>query len=599
MSRRAHGQIRRGQVITTYGPGALIDLPRYSAIVGGLDTWPRISDLEEIPEPRLARKLEIMTGVVAPRLYAPPPDSNDPREPARGIVAWRFPEWFVVQEASGTEERERSRRLVNRRALDEKGRFDGRQVVATRFVRACLKGHVDDLDWHRFVHGTGSECPRNRQLWLDERGTGGDLADLIVRCECGKSRSLYEATLLEENPLDTCRGARPWLGRNSNEDCNLPSRLLIRTASNAYFPQVVSVLSLPDRGTAVEAAVKELWDDLQIVDDVAGLAFLKKKPKIAEKLASFSDEEVLDAIREAKSGGGREKPVKQVELEALLAAPEGFGDDVPVDPDFHARRLPERAWRRSKRSDGIGAVIQLHRLREVLALTGFTRFEAVTPDIHGEYETDVERAQIALEPHWFPVVENRGEGVFIQLRAQAVKSWLARAAVKQRLDDLATGHQRWMMERKSERPFPGGPYVLLHTLSHLLIQSLAMRCGYPASSIRERIYADGEAERYGVLLYTGSPDAEGTLGGLVQQARHLEDHLAQALRMGALCSNDPICAQHAPGQSMEERWLHGAACHGCALVAETSCEMRNDYLDRALVMPVLGVPDAAFFQAIA
>ena len=47
---------------------------------------------------------------------------------------------------------------------------------------------------------------------------------------------------------------------------------------------------------------------------------------------------------------------------------------------------------------------------------------------------------------------------------------------------------------------------------------------------------------------------------------------------------------------MEGRWLHGAACHGCALVAETSCEMRNDYLDRALVIPVLGVPDAAFFQ---
>ena len=61
MSRKAHGQIRRGQVITTYGPGALIDLPRHSAIVGGLDTWPKISDLEEIPEPRLARKLQAMT----------------------------------------------------------------------------------------------------------------------------------------------------------------------------------------------------------------------------------------------------------------------------------------------------------------------------------------------------------------------------------------------------------------------------------------------------------------------------------------------------------------------------------------------------------
>jgi Domain of unknown function (DUF1998) len=597
MSGKAHGQIRRSQVITTYGPGALIDLPRHSAIVGGLDTWPKTSDLDEILEPRLTRKLQLMTGVAAPRLFAPPPDSNDPREPAKGIGVWRFPEWFIVQEASGAEERERSRRLVHRKALDAKGRFDGRQVVATRFVRACPKGHVDDLDWHRFVHGPDDHC--RQQLWLDERGTSGDLGDLVVRCECKKSRGLYEATVIELNPLGTCRGARPWLGRTANEDCKLPSRLLIRTASNAYFPQVMSVLSLPDRGTAVETAVAELWDDLQIVDDLSDLAVLKKKPRIAEKLEPFADAEVLKSIREIKSGTTDERPVKQVELEAMLASPEGFGDDVPVDPNFHARRLPDRAWRHSSRSDGIESVIQLHRLREVLALVGFTRFEAEIPDIDGEYETDVERAQIALEPQWFPAVENRGEGVFIQLRAEAVKSWFERPAVKQRLDALASGHQLWMKDRNTERPFPGGPYVLLHTLSHLLIQSLAMRCGYPASSIRERVYADGHAERFGILLYTGSPDAEGTLGGLVQQARQIEEHLAYALRMSALCSNDPICAQHAPGRSMEGRWLHGAACHGCALVAETSCEMRNDYLDRALVVPVLGVPGAAFFQAIA
>ncbi len=212
----------------------------------------------------------------------------------------------------------------------------------------------------------------------------------------------------------------------------------------------------------------------------------------------------------------------------------------------------------------------------------------MTPDIEGEYETDVERAEIALDPAWFPAVENRGEGLFVQLRATAVMSWLARPAVKQRLDSLAIGYLHWAKERKSLRLFPGGPYVLLHTLSHLLIQSLAMRCGYPASSIRERIYADTEAQQFGILLYTGSPDADGTLGGLVQQARHIEDHLAQALRMGALCSNDPVCAQHAPGESLEARWLHGAACHGCAPVAETSCEIRNDFLDRALVVPVLG-----------
>ncbi|MDQ6807368.1 MAG: hypothetical protein M3065_21000, partial [Actinomycetota bacterium] len=97
------------------------------------------------------------------------------------------------------------------------------------------------------------------------------------------------------------------------------------------------------------------------------------------------------------------------------------------------------------------------------------------------------------------------------------------------------------------------------------------------------------------LLYTASPDADGTLGGLVQQARHVELHLAGALRAAGMCSNDPVCAQHSPGEGMEGRWLHGSACHGCALIAETSCEMRNDYLDRALVVPTLALAGAAFF----
>jgi len=145
--------------------------------------------------------------------------------------------------------------------------------------------------------------------------------------------------------------------------------------------------------------------------------------------------------------------------------------------------------------------------------------------------------------------------------------------------------------------FPGGPYILLHTLAHLLLQSLALRCGYPMSAIRERIYADKAGGRYGILLYTGSPDSGGTLGGLVQQARGIEEHLDHALRTAMLCSNDPICAQHTADDPLEGRWLLGAACHGCALVGESSCEMRNDYLDRALVVPVMGLEDAAFFAA--
>ena len=584
---KAHGQIRQSQVITTYGPGALIDLPKHAAITGGLDTWPK--GLDEIVEPRLTRVLRNLMDIPSPRLYAPPAAPSEPWAPARAIGAWRFPEWFVVQE-TGSGDRENSRRLVHRKAL-EKGRFEGIEVVPTRFVRACPRGHVDDLPWTRFAHGGDDHC--RRQLWLDESGTTGDLTELSVRCECGKRRSLHEATELDQNSLGTCRGARPWLGAHTEEDCNQPSRLLIRTASNAYFPQVFSVLSLPDTGGSAESAVRDVWDVLEAVDSPETLSAFMRISRVSERLEGFSAEEILQAIGAVRGDAGAERNVKDVELDALLRAPEGYGDDVPIDPNFHARKLPRGAWRRSGLTDAIAAVIQLHRLREVVSLIGFTRLEAATRDIHGEYDSDVERAELALEPTWFPAVENRGEGVFVQLQPEAVYEWLRRPAVQQRERDLADGFRRWAASRKVKHPFPGVAYVLLHTLAHLLIQSLAMRCGYPATSIRERIYV--ESDRYGLLLYTGTPDAEGTLGGLVQQGRFIEEHLTDALRMAQLCSNDPICAQHAPGESLEQRWLHGAACHGCALIAETSCEMRNDYLDRALVVPVLGVDDAAFF----
>ena len=723
MNGKGHGQLRRSQVITTFGPGALIDLPNDSAIVGGLDTWGSESGLEPIDEPRLSAKLMAMTGVPDPRLYAPPPEPESWQDRQRGIGAWRFPEWFVVQESgagpgagpgAGARSGSRSRRMVPRTALTN-GRYEKRPVVATRFVRACAKGHVDDIDWYQFVHGPDDPC--RRRLWLDERGTSGDLVEQIVRCECGRSRRMHEAVDFASFPLGVCRGARPWLGRHANEECREPSRLLIRTASNAWFPQVVSVLSLPDRGSEVDQVVEALWDRLQIVKDANALAVMKHFPDVANGLARFSDQEVLDAIAARSSGGAAgDRPIKHAELDALLAVPEGYGEDVPIHPDFHARRLPESVWRRSARLDAVEAVIQVHRLREVLALAGFTRLEPVMPNVDGEYDGEVERASIALEPAWFPAVENRGEGILVQLRADAVAAWLGRAPVKRRLDELVAGHNAWAAQRKTERSFPGGPYVLLHTLAHLLIQSLSMRCGYPAASIRERIFVDeassrsernvprvsvrgerngpgagsrgernvpeassrsernvpgvsvrGERDaseassrsgrdvpgagsrsgrdvpeagsrsgrdvpgagsrnerdvpeagshggwdvseagsrnerrsndrRYALLLYTASPDAEGTLGGLVQEARHIEDHLRYALRTAALCSNDPVCAEHVPGHSMEERWLHGAACHGCTLIAETSCEMRNEYLDRALAVPTLYAAGAAFFGA--
>lgn len=125
---------------------------------------------------------------------------------------------MVVQEKSENG-RERSRRLVHRKKLDEKGRFEDNPVTPTRFVVACPRGHVDDIDWYRYVHKGADNC--RRQLWLDERGTGGDLADLTVRCECKKSRPLVEAADLPCRPWDLAVASVPGSGGMPvrNADC--------------------------------------------------------------------------------------------------------------------------------------------------------------------------------------------------------------------------------------------------------------------------------------------------------------------------------------------------------------------------------------------
>jgi hypothetical protein len=141
--------------------------------------------------------------------------------------------------------------------------------------------------------------------------------------------------------------------------------------------------------------------------------------------------------------------------------------------------------------------------------------------------------------------------------------------------------------------FPGIPYYMLHSLSHLLLISISLECGYPASSLRERVYS--ASGRYGILIYTGSSDAEGTLGGLVLAGHDIKRHFSRALEMGSLCSNDPVCALHAPSVH-DQQHLLGSACHGCLLIAETSCEQRNDYLDRALVVSTVESLKAEFFS---
>lgn len=594
-----NNQLRSSQVVTTFGPGAMVDLPDASVIIAGLDHWGYDrSVMPVVREPRLEAKLQRYLQVQELTLRTPPPANDQYTGYQPHIVAWQFPEWFMVQNEKATSRGYRRRRLVHLNSLDagkyrdvDKKKYN---VVPVRFVRACPKGHVGDIDWKSFVHGASNNCARD--LWLEERGTTGDLSEVWVVCDCGVERPMAQAARRELRALGTCNGSRLWLGPGTRESCSEPNRLLIRSASNAYFTQLMSVISIPDMQSPVDAVVRELWDDfLTDVESLEDLQKYRKKPTVAMKLKDIDDSEVLKSIQRVRSGSDEvDRPVKEVEFIALTDVKDELGADKP-NGDFYARSMKKADWDDIHMAP-IERVVLVHRLREVAAQVGFTRFEAAGPDIEGELSLQVERAPLGIDTSWLPAIENRGEGIFIQISKQHIEKWLEKPAVQIRGRALIHGFNMWTADHQgSKREFPGLPYYMLHTFSHLLLTAISLECGYPASSLRERVYAF--RGNYGVLLYTGSSDSEGTLGGLVLTARDIRKHVRFALGMGMLCSSDPVCSFHLPSDH-DPQHLLGNACHSCVLISETSCEQRNEFLDRALVVPTLEQTGTEFFPGV-
>jgi Domain of unknown function (DUF1998) len=605
------GEIRQSQMLSTFGPGSMVDLPDHSVLIGGLNHWQGYHN-QPIYEERLAARVCQLLEIARVDLYAPPAAEADPSKPRTGVTAFAFPAWFVAQVANAQWEARSGKEYQTRPLIPWKHLVAGKylnenrkkiSVVPVRFVQACLNGHISDIDWYRFVNpDCQSNCPA--QLWLDEGGTGNDFADIFVRCQqCQKRRPLSDATIPGRNALGYCQGQRPWLGQAALEECiardkDLPekNRLLVRSASNAYFAQTLSVISIPDSEQKLKDAVNLVYEDfLQYSEDLGDIRKERKKKRVADALEGFSDEVVWAEVDRRKQGATPQtKSIKQVEIEALLSSPDEVGEDV-LEGDFYARTR-QLSNLKPALAERLDRIVLVHRLREVIAQVGFTRFEAEVPDIEGELSIGVRRAALDIEPTWVPAIENKGEGVLIAFSPTAIHQWETRDAVQARGRELLQGFTQWRKRRdipEDKAIFPGLPYIMLHSLSHLLIASVSLECGYAASSISERIYA-GESG-YGILLYTGSSGSEGTLGGLVEVGKQIEHHLVTALEFGKLCSNDPVCAQHQPDNVQEERFLHGAACHSCLLIAETSCERRNEFLDRALVVDTVESTGAAFF----
>ena len=188
------------------------------------------------------------------------------------------------------------------------------------------------------------------------------------------------------------------------------------------------------------------------------------------------------AIRRIRSGEvAEDRPVKEAEYDVLAQAKQEVGADVP-DGDFFARALRPDRWS-APWMQAVERVALVHRLREVVAQVGFTRFEAAGPDIQGELDMAVQRAPLALDISWLPAVENRGEGVFLQFRKDAIEAWLTQGPVVQRDAVLQAGFRRWLEEHEgSTRQYPGLPYFMLHSLSHLVLTAISLECGYPIAT---------------------------------------------------------------------------------------------------------------------
>ena len=612
------GELRPSQILTTFGIGSIVDLPHISVMVMGLEDWPN-SDYREITEERLLASVRSTLRGQVNALRSPPivPDTDrlNPFEEQSyiGVPVAPFPRWMLCP-------RPGCRRLAplssnqfklkpdpyrpdRVRYVHENCRYPGKlpTAVPARFVVACKNGHLDDFPWVNFVHGGPPDHPYKLQLL--EMGASGEAADIYVRCEtCDKSRPMSDAFKLHNSDLPACRARRPHLrdfedgGCKDEENQPIRVRALLQGASNAWFPVMLSALSVPQSSNLLKQLVTDHWSDLYDLEGEADIAKMRRR-NLLRDFSGVSDAELWAAIQE-KQAEGETATGSDVDD---LKTPEWL---VFIDP-AHAQRTRDFRLRevRSPRrfAKYFEKVVLAERLREVRALVGFTRIESP-----GDYENPAEfpeaqRMKIARgNPSWVPANEIRGEGIFFQFSETEIQNWLGRV---QRLHvEFFNAHKQWRKDRGLQPPedfYPGLRYVLLHSFAHALIRQLSLECGYTAASLRERIYSrnpgTARPEMAGVLIYTAAPDSEGTLGGLVSLGEPgiLERHLNQAMDCMRLCSSDPLCAEHHPGK--EGTSLHGASCHACLFAPETSCERGNKYLDRTVLVPTVDRDEFAFF----
>lgn len=590
------GQLRRTQLVTTFGSGAIVDMPEYSVIIAASNYWKDGSPV--LHEPNLEKLLKVS------HFKQPYVSDNGEGEYSPDIPAFRFPIMHFCPECG---------RLMPYWGFgDETGRVCTKcrkNIVPSRFIAACINGHLEDFPYRWWVHnGDFSECPaddKNDKLKISFSDETGGLESIVITCTaCGKSRSMAGSMGKDALRGYRCRGKRPWIGLKATHNdptvCTAPLRGLQRGASNVYFSQTASALTIPPWSSKLNQEIELNWDRLSSVLDARpsqeslNLVIQVMFHDLLQ-LGTYDVEDILREIKKRKNMDTDEEYTKQNLYEDEYQVFCLGNYEQPDDFQFRIEStdVPDILF------DYIEDIIMVKRLREVLALRGFRRISPEKPenddDRFSGYNLEGDCVPLSETPlNWYPGIEMLGEGIFIRLKEDTLSVWEKQNA--EYYEPMRKRLEASNVECENFSP----RYVLLHTLSHLLIRQLSVECGYSGASIKERIYSTYPCSSHkmaGILLYTSSSDSDGSLGGLVRNALPdtFEMIFRNLLQEASWCSSDPICIE-SKAQGYDS--LNYAACHACTLLPETSCEMRNCLLDRGAVVGSISNRNRGYFGAM-
>ncbi|GIP18655.1 hypothetical protein J40TS1_42970 [Paenibacillus montaniterrae] len=588
--------IRPSQYITTYGPGAILEGPNGPRIINsiaqsGILNYKSIDQLE-IVDQRLSGSLLQGAGII--RL--PTNAELQIAESAPIYETKQFPEWSLCIKKNHN--KLYRYQFGNQTGCPDCGPFrnsyDAWQKSrreAIRFVLACSKGHLDDVDWTRLVKHKRRACYPNYFIW---KGGGGALKNVTIECpNCEGDFNLGKAYASELK----CTGRHPEIGIDRH-NCEEPARMMQRGASNLRVAEIVSSLTIPNRDTRLhQLLAHSSIINLIITSDIINKVELLRKIKILvdhhrlqkniyNEISSYEETAIINAILDIREPIEVQNEIdyRVAEFNALqVAATRG----APLQVSYTPGSPPQFEVIRQDIKEFAGPngrklrVTPVSRLRVVMVQTGYRRLDLV----NGEMVSTVYHDGIK---EWFPGVETFGEGIFIDLLP----------------DDLSEGHfemkgedyynwynafenpgqygvQHGLIDQEQLHPV----FVWWHTFSHRLISALSVDSGYSSAAIRERVFIkfdenDPNKVSGGVLLYTTQPGGDGTLGGLIGLVPEFNKVLNRVFRNVHTCSNDPLCGE----EKFSPNKLNGAACYVCQFVSETSCENRNMLLDRNLLM---------------